>query len=68
MGVAYGTYEDRFLTIGGLNINFTDSLSRLVIFDGVKVHPTLSYAYRRYIFSFVLAMGKKPSVSHSISF
>ena len=68
VGVAYGTYEDRFRAIGGMNINFTDSLSSLVIFDGVKVHPTLSYAYRRHVFSFVLAMGKKPGVSYSISF
>jgi hypothetical protein len=68
VGVAYGTYEDRFRTIGGMNIQFTDSLSSLVIFDGVKVHPTLNYAYKRHIFSFVLAMGKKPGVSYSISF
>ena len=68
VGVAYGTYEDRFRAIGGLNINFTDSLSSLVIFDGVKVSPTLSYAYRRHIFSFVLAQGKKAGVSYSISF
>lgn len=68
VGVAYGTYEDELLTIGGLNVNFTDRFSSLVIFDGVKVHPTLSYAHGRHVFSFVLAMGKKPGVSYSISF
>jgi hypothetical protein len=68
VGVAYGTYEDRLRPIGGLNINFTNALSSLVIFDGVKVHPTLSYAYRRHVFSFILAMGNKPGLSYSISF
>ena len=68
VGITYGTYEDRFRAIGGLNINFTDRWSGLVIFDGVKVSPTLSYAYDRHVFSFVLAQGKKPGVSYSISF
>jgi hypothetical protein len=68
VGVAYGTYEDRLRPIGGLNVNFTNALSSLVIFDGVKVHPTLNYAYRRHVFSFVLAMGNKPGISYSISF
>ena len=68
VGVAYGTYEDRLRPIGGLNVTFTDQISSLVIFDGVKVSPTLSYAYRRHIFSFVLAQGNKPGVSYSISF
>lgn len=67
-GVAYSTYEDRFRAIGGLNINFTDHWSSLVIFDGVKVSPTLSYAHGRHVFSFVLALGKKPGLSYSISF
>jgi hypothetical protein len=68
VGVTYGTYEDRFRAIGGLNIHFTDRWSSLVIFDGVKVSPTLSYAYNRHVFAFVLAQGKKPGVSYSISF
>ena len=68
VGITYGTYEDRFRAIGGLNINLTDRWNSLVIFDGVKVSPTLSYAYNRHIFSFVLAQGKKPGVSYSITF
>lgn len=68
VGVAYGTYEDRFRAIGGLNINFTDRWSSLVIFDGVKVSPTLSYGHGRHVFSFLLAQGKEPGVSYSVSF
>jgi hypothetical protein len=68
-GVAYSTYEDRFLPIAGLTVNFTDRLSSLAIFDGVKVHPTVTYALgTRHVFTFVLAQSKNPGVSYSISF
>jgi hypothetical protein len=68
-GVAYGSYEHRFLPIAGLTINWTNNLSSLVIFDGVKVHPTFTYALgRRHVFTFLLAQGKNPGASYSISF
>lgn len=69
VGVAYSTYEHRFLPLAGLTINWRDNLSSLVIFDGVKVHPTLSYTLGgRHVFTFLLAQGKNPGVSYSISF
>jgi hypothetical protein len=68
VGIAYSSYEDRFLAIGGLNINFTDSFSSQIIFDGVKVHPTLNYTRGRHAFTFLLAQAKNPGVSYSISF
>ena len=69
LGVAYSTYEHRFLPLAGLTINWRDNLSSLVIFDGVKVHPTLSYTLGgRHVFTFLLAQGKNPGVSYSISF
>jgi hypothetical protein len=68
-GVAYGTYEDRFRPIAGLTVNWRENLSSLVIFDGVKVHPTVTYALgRRHVFTFLLAQSKNPGVSYSISF
>ena len=67
-GVAYSSYEDRLLPIGGLNINFRDNFSSQIIFDGVKVHPTLNYTKGRHVFTFLLAQGKNPGVSYSISF
>ncbi|HWP45357.1 MAG TPA: hypothetical protein VNO14_19095, partial [Blastocatellia bacterium] len=67
-GVAYSSYEDRLLPIGGLNISFRDDLSSQIIFDGVKVHPTLNYTLGRHVFTFLLAQGKNPGVSYSISF
>ena len=69
VGVAYSSYEHRFLPLAGLTINWTNNFSSLVIFDGVKVHPTFSYALgRRHVFTFLLAQGKNPGASYSISF
>src|SRR5499426_2138105 len=53
-GVAYGTFEDRLRPIGGLNIGFTEQFTSLVIFDGVHVHPMLSFSYERHVASFIL--------------
>ena len=68
VGVAYGTYEDRFLPVAGLNVSFTRNFSGLVIFDGVRVHPVLNYTRGRHAFSFVLAFANQPGLSYSISF
>jgi hypothetical protein len=67
-GVAYSGHDDRFLPVAGLTVNWTNSLSSLVIFDGVKVHPTINYSVGRHAFTFLLAQGKNPGVSYSISF
>jgi hypothetical protein len=67
-GVAYGTYEDRWRAIGGLNIGFTEQFTSLVIFDGVHVHPMLNFQHGRHIASFILVRGRDPGVSYSISF
>ena len=68
IGLAYGTYEDRFRVIGGLNINFNKRWSSTILFDGVRVHPLVSYAYRRHVFSLIMERGRNPGVSYSISF
>lgn len=69
VGAAYGSYEKRFLPLAGLTINWSGNFSSLVIFDGVKVHPTFTYAFgRRHVFTFLLAQGKNPGASYSISF
>ena len=67
-GLAYGTYENRFRFIGGLNVYLTPNLSSTVLFDGVKIHPLLNYARGRHQFGFVLAQMKKPGLSYSVSF
>jgi hypothetical protein len=68
VGVSYGTYEHRWLPLAGLNVYFTKKFSSLVIYDGVRVHPMLSYTHGRHNFSFLLAFANKPGFSYSISF
>jgi hypothetical protein len=67
-GVAYGTWQDRFRPIGGLNIGFTESFTGLAIFDGVHVHPLLNYMHGRHGFSLLFVRGRHPGLSYSISF
>ncbi|MCI0390741.1 MAG: hypothetical protein MOB07_18495 [Acidobacteria bacterium] len=67
-GVAYSTYEHRWLPLAGLSLSFTRSISATVIFDGVKVHPLVNYSRGRHAFSFILAFANKPGFSYSISF
>jgi hypothetical protein len=43
-------------------------VSSLVIYDGVKVHPTLSWSRDRHTISFVLANAEDPGVSYSVVF
>jgi hypothetical protein len=67
-GVSYGTYDGRVRPIGGLNVYFSDRWSGLAIFDGVHVHATVNFAYKRHVFSLVMVRAKDPGVSYSISF
>ena len=67
-GLVYGTYENRFRPIGGLNVGFTENLSALVVFDGVHVHPLLNFSWRRHGFSFLLVRGRQAGVSYSVAF
>jgi hypothetical protein len=68
IGVAYGTFEDRTRVIGGLNISFRERLSSTILFDGVRVHPLLTYTHGRHQFGMILERGRNPGASYSISF
>ena len=68
VGVAYGTYEDRARVIGGVNVRVTGAVSSLILFDGVKVHPTVSWSRDHHTISFVLADATHPGISYSVGF
>ncbi len=68
VGIAYGTYENRFRVIGGLNINFAKGFGSTILFDGVKVHPTFNYSYKQHQFGVIFAQGKNIGANYSISF
>jgi hypothetical protein len=68
VGAAYGTYKDELRPIAGANITFSEHVSSLVIYDGERVHPTLSWTQGRHVFTFLLVEGTDPGVAYSISF
>lgn len=68
VGAAYGTYEDELRAIGGINVHLARGLSSLVIFDGVHVHPTMTYAWGRFGVSLLLVRARDPGVSVNVRF
>jgi hypothetical protein len=67
-GVSYGTYDDRFRPIGGLQIRLHKDFYSLITFDGVHVHPVLTYNLGVHAFSLLLYKGRDPGFSYSILF
>ncbi|MGI8639290.1 MAG: hypothetical protein ACR2MG_04980 [Pyrinomonadaceae bacterium] len=68
VGIAYGTYENRFRVVGGLNIYFRERWSSTVLFDGVRVHPIVNYSRGRHQFGVIFERGRNPGFSYSVSF
>jgi hypothetical protein len=68
-GVVYGTHEDRFRAIGGLSMRLRKDLTSLIQFDGVKVHPTLTYSFNdTHSLTFLMIRGKDPGMTYTVSF
>jgi hypothetical protein len=68
VGVAYGTFEDELLAIGGLAVKLTTNLSSLFVFDGVYLHSVINFAWNNHTFSLVMVRSKDPGFSYSIAF
>ncbi len=67
-GVSYGTWDDEAVPIGGLNIRLTKELSAMAIFDGHKVHPTVSWTKGDWTFGVMMAFGKEPGAFFNYRF
>ncbi len=68
-GIVYGTYEYRWRPIGGLNIRFHSRVTSLIQFDGVKVHPSLTYTFNdTHALTFLMIRGKSPGMTYTFSF
>lgn len=67
-GVMYGTYQDRFRPIGGVNVGITERFTLLTTYDGVHGHQMVNYSYGRNVFSYLLVRFRRPGVSWSITF
>lgn len=68
LGAAYGTHEDKLRPIGGLNYGFTEQVSALIIFDGVNVHPTVTWTGGRHAITVLVVEAKHLGLSYSVSF
>lgn len=68
-GVVYGTYEKKFRAIGGLNVRFHPKFTGLAQFDGVKVHPSLTYTFNdTHGLTFLMIRGTDPGFTYTFSF
>ena len=68
-GIVYSSYDKKFRPIGGLNIRIKNNLTSLIQFDGVKVHPSLTYTFNdTHALTFLMIRGTRPGVTYTFSF
>lgn len=68
VGVTYGEFEDRVRPIAGVRVGLPKNFSTTLIWDGVNLHPTADFSFRRHTFSFIWASVENPGIAYSISF
>lgn len=68
-GIVYSSYDKKFRPIGGLNIRIRNNLTSLIQFDGVKVHPSLTYTFNdTHALTFLMIRGTRPGMTYTFSF
>jgi hypothetical protein len=68
-GIVYSSYDKKYRAIGGLNIRFHPRVTSLVQFDGVKVHPGITYTFNDiHALTFLMIRGKEPGMTYTFSF
>ena len=68
-GIVYSSHDKKFRPIGGLNIRLHRRLTQLTQFDGVKVHPGLTYTFNdTHALTFLMIRGKSPGMTYTFSF
>jgi hypothetical protein len=68
VGASFGTYDHRLRPIAGLSISLNEHLSALVTFNGVNVHPLLTFTHQRHALSLIMVKGRDPGMSYSVTF
>lgn len=68
VGAAYGTFDHRLRPIAGLTVFLGKGFSLITTFNGVQVHPLLSFTHDRHALSLVMVKGRQPGMSYSIRF
>lgn len=68
-GIMYSSYDKKFRAIGGLNIRIRRKLTSLMQFDGVKLHPSLTYNFNdTHGLTFLMIRGTSPGFTYTFSF
>ena len=67
-GVSFGTYDHRFRAIGGLAIFLGKGFTLTATYNGVQVHPILTFTHERHALSLIMVKGRDPGMSYSVRF
>ncbi|MGH9883513.1 MAG: hypothetical protein ACRD6N_18980 [Pyrinomonadaceae bacterium] len=68
VGASFGTYDHRVRPIGGLSISISRNFAALVTYNGVNVHPLLTFSHKRHALSLIMVKGRDPGMSYSVTF
>lgn len=68
VGVTYGTYDHQMRPIGGLSISLNKKFSILATYNGVNVHPVLTFSHNRHALSLIMVKGRDPGMSYCVTF
>jgi len=67
-GASYGTFDYKLRAIGGFWAGFGKGFSTTFIWDGVDLHPTIDYRYKRHVFTALWVRLEELGVAYSIVF
>jgi hypothetical protein len=67
-GISWSTAEDRFLFPFGVNVRVTESVSAMVINDGVHTHLSGTYSWRRYSLTLLAVERRDIGVTIGLAF
>jgi hypothetical protein len=68
VGAAFGTFEHRLRPIGGLSVQLSRKFSTLITYNGVNVHPLLTFSHKQHALSLIMVKGREPGMSYSVTF
>ena len=68
VGASYSQYERRILIPAGVSLRHDDHWSSLLVFDGVKFHPMVTYSWDQYSFTLLLAQLKDIGFNFTVGF
>ena len=68
VGASYSQYEDKVLIPAGASFRLSDDWNALLVFDGVKFHPMVTYSWERYSVTLLLAELKQPGINFTVGF